>query len=113
MKMRGRELFKAALAMMSQSASCVMEKLNLGVEDLDLVVPHQANQRIIDALANRLGIPAEKVFSNIQFIGNTGSASIPIALDECAREGRVQPGDLVLTTAFGGGITWGSALLRW
>src|SRR5262249_15438225 len=103
----------AALTMMSQSACGVLAQLKLDVHDLDLVVPHQANQRIIDAFSNRLGISAGKVFSNIKFIGNTGSASIPIALDECARQGRLKPGDLVLTTAFGGGVTWGSALLRW
>ena len=113
MKMRGRELFKAALAKMSQSAACVLEKLNLEVGDLDLVIPHQANQRIIDALGSRLEISPAKVFSNIQMIGNTGSASIPIALDECVRSNLVKPGDLILTMAFGGGITWGSALMRW
>ena len=113
MKMRGPELFRAALTMMCQSASVVLEKLKLSVSDVDLVVAHQANQRIIDAFGNRLGIPSEKVFSNIKFIGNTGSASIPIALNECEALGRLKPGDLVLTTAFGGGITWGSALVRW
>jgi 3-oxoacyl-[acyl-carrier-protein] synthase-3 len=90
----------------------LLEKLRLNVVDLDLVISHQANQRIIEALGS-LGIPTEKLFSNIQFIGNTGSASIPIALDECVRGNRLKPGDLILTTAFGGGITWGSAVLRW
>ena len=112
MKMRGRELFKVAVAAMPQSSLQVLEQANLTLNDVDLVIPHQANQRIIDAVAARLEIAPEKVFSNIERIGNTGAATIPIALDQCLRSGRVKSGDTVLLTAFGGGITWGSAIVK-
>ncbi len=82
------------------------------VDDVDLVIPHQANQRITDAVAGRLGVPEEKVYSNIAEHGNTSSASIPIALDECLQSGKIKEGDLVLLTAFGGGVTWGGTLVR-
>jgi 3-oxoacyl-[acyl-carrier-protein] synthase III len=82
-------------------------------EDIQLFIPHQANERIIDAVAARLKFPAERVYKNVERYGNTSSASIPIALDECVQAERVKTGDLVLLTAFGAGLVWGSVLLRW
>ena len=81
--------------------------------DVDWLLPHQANERILTATADRLQIPAERCMNNIGRYGNTSSASIPIALDEYARDGRLKRGDLILITAFGGGLTWGAALVRW
>ncbi|MGH9326683.1 MAG: 3-oxoacyl-[acyl-carrier-protein] synthase III C-terminal domain-containing protein, partial [Terriglobia bacterium] len=81
--------------------------------ELDLFIPHQANHRITEAVRERLGLSPEKVFSNIHRVGNTSSASIPLCLDECVRSGRLKKGDLVLMSAFGAGVTWGSALVRW
>jgi 3-oxoacyl-[acyl-carrier-protein] synthase-3 len=86
---------------------------NLGVEDLDLYVPHQANIRILKAVASRLGLPPEKVMLNLDRYGNTSAASIPIALDEAMRQGRIKEGSLVMLGAFGAGLTWASALIRW
>jgi len=83
------------------------------VEDIDLLVPHQANIRIIDAVASRLGVPPEKVFVNLHKVGNTSAASIPLALADARAEGKLNPGDLVLLAAFGGGLTWAATLLRW
>ena len=84
-----------------------------GLHDLDLVVPHQANIRIIESLAKRLDIPMEKFYNNLEHYGNTSAASIPIALDEAVRSGNVKPGNLVLLVAFGAGLTWGSTLIKW
>jgi 3-oxoacyl-[acyl-carrier-protein] synthase-3 len=83
------------------------------VGDLNLIIPHQANQRITDALRARLEVPESKVYSNIARIGNTSSASIPICLDECVRAGKIKKGDLILMCAFGAGVTWGAVLMRW
>jgi 3-oxoacyl-[acyl-carrier-protein] synthase-3 len=91
----------------------VLDEVKMTPGDIDLLVPHQANQRITDAVADRLGIPAEKVYSNIARIGNTSSASIPICLDELIIAGKLQPGMTVMLTAFGAGATWGSVLMRW
>ena len=113
MKMRGRELFKMAVRTMTQTSQTVLEKAALSIEDIQLVIPHQANQRIIDAVAEKMNIPNEKIFSNVEFIGNTGAATIPIALDQSLAEGKIKQGDVVLLTAFGCGVTWGSTLLRW
>jgi len=82
-------------------------------DDLDLVIPHQANRRILDAVRERLGLPEDKLVVNIERYGNTSSASIPISLDEVVREGRVKPGDCLGLAAFGGGATWGASLIRW
>ncbi|MCU1288341.1 MAG: 3-oxoacyl-[acyl-carrier-protein] synthase [Acidobacteria bacterium] len=111
-KMKGNELFKVAVRSMAEISAEVIENAGYAVADIDLVVPHQANQRITDAVASRLGVPEEKVYSNIAEHGNTSSASIPIALDECIQTGKIKEGDLVLLTAFGGGATWGSTLIR-
>ncbi|HUF03938.1 MAG TPA: beta-ketoacyl-ACP synthase III [Aridibacter sp.] len=111
-KMRGNEIFKVAVRNMSGISKEMLDRAGLTVEDVDLVIPHQANQRITDAVAKKLGVDPEKVYSNIDRMGNTSSASIPIALDEVMQSGRVKEGDVVLLTAFGGGITWGATVIR-
>jgi 3-oxoacyl-[acyl-carrier-protein] synthase III len=110
--MHGREVFRNAVTRMTASSEKVLEKVGVGVEDLALVVPHQANLRIIDAVRDRLGATPEQVFTNVQEYGNTGSASVPLALWEAREQGRIGPGDLVLLTAFGAGFHWASLLLR-
>jgi 3-oxoacyl-[acyl-carrier-protein] synthase-3 len=111
-KMKGNELFKIAVRSMAEISAEMLAKAGYTVDDVDLVIPHQANQRITDAVASRLGVPEEKVYSNIAQHGNTSSASIPIALDECIESGKIHEGSLVLLTAFGGGVTWGGTLIR-
>lgn len=111
-KMKGNELFKVAVRSMADISAEMLAKAGYTVDEIDLVVPHQANQRITDAVAGRLGVPEEKVYSNIAEHGNTSSASIPIALDECLQSGKIKSGDLVLLTAFGGGATWGATVIR-
>lgn len=112
-RMRGKELYKVAVRTMEDSMRQAMDEVGLAAEDLELVIPHQANLRIIQAVQERLGLPAEKVIVNIDRYGNTSSASIPISLDEVVRSGRLKPGHRVGFTAFGGGITWGATVLRW
>ncbi|HJS51973.1 MAG TPA: beta-ketoacyl-ACP synthase III [Pyrinomonadaceae bacterium] len=111
-KMKGNELFKIAVRSMADISAEMLEKARLTVDDVDLVIPHQANQRITDAVASRLGVPDEKVYSNIAEHGNTSSASIPIAMDECIESGKIKKGDTVLLTAFGGGVTWGATIVK-
>ncbi len=111
-KMKGNELFKVAVRSMADISAEMVEKAGYKVDDIDIVIPHQANQRITDAVATRLGVPEEKVYSNIAEMGNTSSASIPIAMDECIQSGRIHEGSLVLLTAFGGGVTWGGTVIR-
>lgn len=111
-KMKGNELFKVAVRSMADISAEMLEKAGYAFDDVDLVIPHQANQRITDAVASRLGVPEEKVYSNIAEHGNTSSASIPIAMDECIQSGRIKEGSLVLLTAFGGGVTWGGTVIR-
>ncbi len=112
-KMRGNELFKVAVRSLEDVSRRVLEKAKVCPEQLSLFIPHQANQRITEAVRERLGLAPEKVYSNIARVGNTSSASIPICLDECVRSGRIQKGDLVLMSAFGAGVTWGAVLMRW
>ena len=111
-KMKGNELFKVAVRSMADISAEMVAKAGYTVEDIDLVIPHQANQRITDAVASRLGVAEEKVYSNIAEHGNTSSASIPIAIDECIESGKIHEGSLVLLTAFGGGVTWGGTVIR-
>lgn len=111
-KMKGNELFKVAVRSMADISAEMLQKAGYTVDDVDIVIPHQANQRITDAVASRLGVPEEKVYSNIAQHGNTSSASIPIAMDECLESGRIKEGSLVLLTAFGGGVTWGGTVIR-
>ncbi len=110
--MQGREVFREAVSRMSAASHQVLEKAEVSIEDVALVVPHQANLRILNAVTKRLGVPDERVFVNVQEYGNTGSASVPVALWEAREQGRIKPGDLVLLTAFGAGFHWASALLR-
>jgi 3-oxoacyl-[acyl-carrier-protein] synthase-3 len=112
-RMKGKELFKVAVRGMEESLRRALDQSGLGPADLDLVIPHQANQRIIDATRERLGVPPEKVVMNIDRYGNTSSASIPISLDEMVREGRIKTGDRLGFMAFGGGVTWGASVMRW
>lgn len=112
-KMRGNETFKVAVRTLEESARDALAANGLSVGDVDLYVPHQANVRIIKAVAERMGLPLEKVYLNMDRYGNTSAASIPIALDEAVREGRIRDGSLVLFGAFGAGLTWASALIRW
>jgi len=111
-KMKGNELFKVAVRSMADISAEMIAKAGYTLDDIDIVIPHQANQRITDAVASRLGVPEEKVYSNIANMGNTSSASIPIAMDECIQSGRIKEGSLVLLTAFGGGVTWGGTVIR-
>jgi 3-oxoacyl-[acyl-carrier-protein] synthase-3 len=112
-KMRGNELFKVAVRSLEDVSRRVLEQAGICAQQIDLFIPHQANQRITDAVRERLGVPVEKVYSNISRVGNTSSASIPICLDECVRSGRIKKGDLILMAAFGAGVTWGAILMRW
>jgi 3-oxoacyl-[acyl-carrier-protein] synthase-3 len=112
LKMNGKRTFKYAVQSMTAACENILESLDLCACQIDLVVPHQANQRIIDAVTIALEIDSEKVFSNIAEVGNTASASIPIALDNCLREGIIKPESLVLLTAFGGGAAWGASAIR-
>lgn len=112
LKMQGSKTFKVAVRSMVNAAKKALEKNGITKEDIKLVIPHQANQRIITAVAKHLSIDEGSCFSNIQKYGNTAAASIPIALDEVVRDGKVGKGDLILLVAFGGGFTWGSALIR-
>lgn len=112
-KMRGNELFKVAVRSMAEISREVLERAGVKSEEISLFIPHQANQRITEAVADRLNVDVSKVYSNIAVHGNTSSASIPIALDECVEAGRIKEGDLVLMASFGGGVTWGAVLMRW
>jgi 3-oxoacyl-[acyl-carrier-protein] synthase-3 len=113
LKMNGKEIFKSAVRVMGQASTDIIEQQGYTPEDLDLVIPHQANMRIIDSLAKRLNIPMEKFHNNLDRYGNTSAASVPIALDEAFRAGRIQSGDLILLVAFGAGLTWASTLIKW
>ena len=110
--MDGREVFREAVRRMSEASLQVLEKASVSMNDVALVVPHQANLRILNAVAARLGLSEERVFINVQEYGNTGSASVPLALWEARNQGRIKPGDLVLLTAFGAGFHWAAMLLR-
>jgi len=109
----GGDVFRRAVVAMAESCSSVLDKAGLTADDVTLLIPHQANERIIRAVAKRLGFPMDRVVLDIETVGNTSAASVPIALDHAWRAGRLSPGDLVLTVAFGGGMTWGANLVRW
>jgi 3-oxoacyl-[acyl-carrier-protein] synthase-3 len=113
LKMNGKEIFKQAVRVMGQASTDLLEKTGLVPADLSLVIPHQANLRIIESLTKRLEVPADSVFINLQDYGNTSAASVAIALDEARRAGRVQSGDHILLVAFGAGLTWGASMLKW
>jgi 3-oxoacyl-[acyl-carrier-protein] synthase III len=112
-KMKGSELFKVAVRMFVECAETILGRHGLAAKDVDLFIPHQANLRIIEAAAKRLDMPMDRVFVNVDRYGNTGAASVYVALEEALAAGRLKRGDLVLMAAFGGGVTWGAALVRW
>jgi 3-oxoacyl-[acyl-carrier-protein] synthase-3 len=112
-KMQGRQVFKHAVTRMPEVVNEALAKNGLTLADIDLLVPHQANLRINEMVQKLLGLPDEKVHNNIQRYGNTTAASIPLALEECVAQGKIQPGKLVCLSAFGAGFTWASALIRW
>jgi 3-oxoacyl-[acyl-carrier-protein] synthase III len=112
-KMAGREVFKSAVRSMAEAADQALMRAGLTGSDIDLLIPHQANMRIIEATARYAGIPMEKVFVNVDRYGNMSSATIPVALDEAVEQGRLKEGDNVMMVAFGAGFTWASTVLRW
>lgn len=112
-EMKGREVYRRAVAEMAASVADVVKAANMALDDVDLVVAHQANARILSAVADRLGLPEELFATNIARVGNTSAASIPLALGDALSEGRIAPGATVMLTAFGAGFTWGAGLVRW
>jgi 3-oxoacyl-[acyl-carrier-protein] synthase-3 len=112
-QMKGKEIFKFAVRSMEEVAREILEQQGIAAHQIACVIPHQANSRIIDAIAQYLKLPLERFYVNVDRYGNTSAASIPLALDEARRAGRVQPGDLTLLVAFGAGLTYGGALVRW
>ena len=112
-RMAGQEVFKYAVRAMQEAVVTALAQEAIDPADVTLVIPHQANIRILNSLADRLAIPAEKIYINVHKYGNTSAASMPIALDEANREGRIKPGDIVVFCAFGGGFTWGATVMRW
>ena len=113
LNMNGNEIFKLAVRAMEDAAQEALFANGMTIDDVSLFIPHQANRRIVDAIGRRLGVSEERVFVNLDRYGNTSAASIPIALDEAVRSGQIRERDIVLFDAFGGGLTWASALLRW
>ena len=113
LRMEGKEVFKHAVGMVTDVIKACFSDAGVGPEDMDWFVPHQANRRIIDASADKLGIAREKVVVTVDIHGNTSAASIPLALDVAVKDGRIKKGDLVMIEAMGGGFTWGAALIRW
>jgi 3-oxoacyl-[acyl-carrier-protein] synthase-3 len=112
-KMKGSEVFKVAVRMFADCTETILKRHGLGAADIDLFIPHQANLRIIEAASKRVGLPMEKVFVNVDRYGNTGAASVYVALEEAVMVGRLKKGDKVLMAAFGGGFAWGAALMEW
>ncbi|MBM4440487.1 MAG: ketoacyl-ACP synthase III [Candidatus Rokubacteria bacterium] len=112
-RMKGSEVFKVAVRMFVECAETILSRHHLTASDVDLFIPHQANLRIIEAAAKRVGLPMEKVFVNVDRYGNTGAASVYVALEEAIAAGRVKRGDTILIAAFGGGFAWGAALIQW
>ena len=111
--MKGSEIFKTAVKNLVSSSQIAIESAGLTASDIDWVVPHQANSRILTAVADRLAMPMSRFYLNLEKYGNTSSASIPLAFDEAVRDGSIRAGQTVLFCALGGGIAWGSALIRW
>jgi 3-oxoacyl-[acyl-carrier-protein] synthase-3 len=112
-KMKGSEVFKVAVRMFVECAERILTRNGFTVDDVSLFIPHQANLRIIEAATKRVRLPMERVFVNVDRYGNTGAASVYVALEEAVATGRVRQGDLILLAAFGGGFAWGATLLRW
>ncbi|MFM7390530.1 MAG: beta-ketoacyl-ACP synthase III [Vampirovibrionales bacterium] len=112
-EMNGREVFKFAVGKVPETIMTTLERANATVEDIDYLILHQANMRIMDAMTEKMGIPPEKMIINLQQYGNTSGASIPLALNEAVRDGRIQPGHRLMLCGFGGGLAWASSYLRW
>ena len=112
-RMEGREVFKQAVTAMRDACRQAIAEAGLSIDDIAMVIPHQANIRIIDAITDRLGIPPERTFINLDKYGNTSAAAIAIALDEANRTGAIKKGDHILLVAFGAGLTWASAVVKW
>ena len=112
-KMNGKEIFKQAVRVMGQVSSDILKQYSFTSDQIDLLIPHQANMRIIDSLAKRMKLPLEKFHNNLDRFGNTSGASVGLALDEAYQMGRIQSGDLILLVAFGAGLTWGASLIKW
>jgi 3-oxoacyl-[acyl-carrier-protein] synthase III len=112
-KMAGREVFKHAVRSMAEAADQALLRSGLTNDDIDLLIPHQANMRIIDATARYANVPMDKVFVNVDRYGNMSSATLPVALDEAVEQGRVRPGSNILMVAFGAGFTWAASVIRW
>ena len=113
LRMDGKETFKCAVNAMYGAAQTALKKAGVEIADIKLIIPHQANRRIIDAVGDRLGAAPEQLFVNLHKFGNTSAASVAIALDEAVQSGRVDRGDLILLVVFGAGLTWGAAVIEW
>ncbi|HOL66726.1 MAG TPA: 3-oxoacyl-[acyl-carrier-protein] synthase III C-terminal domain-containing protein, partial [bacterium] len=113
LRMEGSTLFKIAVASMSESVRTLLQRFQIKLEEVEIVIPHQANLRIINGVAKNLGLPPEKFYVNIDRYGNMSAASVPVALDEASKQGLLRSGQLVVTVAFGAGLTWGANLIRW
>jgi 3-oxoacyl-[acyl-carrier-protein] synthase-3 len=111
--MQGKEVFRHAVEKLAETAHAALDKVGLTGGDVDWIVPHQANIRIIEATARKAGVPMEKVIVTVEEHGNTSAASIPLALSTAVEDGRIAPGDLLLMEAIGGGLAWGAVLMRW
>lgn len=112
-KMGGKEVFKNAVRYMCDAGQQALEKGGVSIDDIACIIPHQANMRIISAIADRVGVPLDRFYVNVDKVGNMSAASVPVALDEAVRSGRVKKGDLILSVVFGGGFTWGATVLEW
>lgn len=112
-RMNGKEVFKFAVKVMGEASIKALEKCGLTKENIDFLIPHQANYRIIDAAVKRLNLPPDKVYVNLDRYGNTSSASVPVALEEALKEGKIKKGDIVVLVAFGGGLSWGASVIKW
>ena len=113
LKMGGNQVFKHAVRCMSEAGQTVLERAGMTVKDVDWVIPHQANMRIIKAISDRVGVPMDQFCTNLERVGNISAASVPLAMDEVVREGRIAQGDIILFIVFGAGFTWGAMLLEW
>ena len=111
--MAGREVYKFAVNANVDTITSLLERNNIGIEDIDHIIPHQANKRIISAVSIKLGINADKIYTNLEKYGNTSSASIPICLDEMNKKNMLKSGDMLILVGFGGGLTYGGSLIQW
>ncbi|MDR1745061.1 MAG: 3-oxoacyl-ACP synthase, partial [Planctomycetota bacterium] len=112
-KLNGRAVYKNAISKIVMLVNESLARCNLSMDDVSLIIPHQMNARIIESAAKHLGIPVDRIFINLDQYGNTSAATVPMAIDQARREGKIASGDLVCLVAFGGGMTWASALVRW